>query len=134
MARSLNKIMLIGHVGQDPEIKEGTHPMAKFSIATSRKWKGANGEYQEKTEWHNCTAWGKLVGIIGQWVKKGDLRYVEGRGEYSSTEKDGVKRYWTDINVQELSMLGKDLSKPKSKPEESKRPEGNTDPSDDLPF
>lgn len=66
--------------------------------------------------------------------KEGDLLYVEGRVEYSSTEKDGVKRYWTDINVQELSMLGKDLSKPKSKPEESKRPEGNTDPSDDLPF
>lgn len=134
MARSLNKIMLIGHVGQDPEIKEGTHSMAKFSIATSRKWKGANGEYQEKTEWHSCTAWGKLVAIIEQWVKKGDLLYVEGRVEYSSTEKDGVKRYWTDINVQELSMLGKDLSKPKSKPEEQKRPEGNTDPNDDLPF
>ena len=115
MARSLNKIMLIGHVGQDPEIKEGTHSMAKFSIAT-------------------CTAWGKLVAIIKQWVKKGDLLYVEGRVEYSSTEKDGVKRYWTDINVQELSMLGKDLSKPKSKPEEQKRPEGNTDPNDDLPF
>jgi len=108
MARSLNKVSLIGNVGREPEIRStssGTR-VASFSVATSRQWKDKSGSPQEKTEWHRCQAWGKLAEIIEQFVNKGDRLYLEGRIEYGEYEKDGVKRYTTDINVQEMVMLG----------------------------
>ncbi|MSR22029.1 MAG: single-stranded DNA-binding protein [Gemmatimonadetes bacterium] len=108
MARSLNKVMLIGNLGAAPEMKttpSGTK-VARFSIATNRQWKNQSGQEQEKTEWHRCTAWAKLADVVEQYVKKGDRLYIEGRIEYSETESDGQKKYWTDINVQEMVMLG----------------------------
>ena len=108
MSRSLNKIMLIGNVGNDPDVRttsSGT-PIANMSLATTRKWKDGSGEQKEKTEWHRLTVWGKLVDVVERYVKKGDRLYVEGRIEYSESESDGQKKYWTDVNVFEMVMLG----------------------------
>lgn len=108
MSRSLNKVMLIGNVGNDPDVRttsSGT-PIANMSLATTRKWKDGSGEQKEKTEWHRLTVWGKLVDVVERYVKKGDRLYVEGRIEYSESESDGQKKYWTDVNVFEMLMLG----------------------------
>ena len=108
MSRSLNKIMLIGNVGNDPDVRttsSGT-PIANMSLATTRTWKDGSGEQREKTEWHRLTVWGKLADVVERYVKKGDRLYVEGRIEYSESESDGQKKYWTDVNVVEMVMLG----------------------------
>ncbi len=108
MSRSLNKVMLIGNVGNEPDIRatsSGTQ-VAKVSLATNRQWKDGSGQQKEKTEWHRLTFFGRLVDIVDQWVKKGDRLYVEGRIEYSESETDGQKKYWTDIIVAEMVMLG----------------------------
>ena len=109
MSRSLNKVMLIGNVGNDPEIRATSSGarVAKVSIATNRSWSDRSGQQQEKTEWHRLTFFGRLVDIVEQWVKKGDRLYVEGRIEYSQTQDDqGGTRYWTDIVINEMVMLG----------------------------
>lgn len=113
MSRSLNKVMLIGNVGNDPEIRATSSGarVAKVSLATNRSWTDRNtGQKNEKTEWHRLTFFGRLVDVVEQWVKKGDRLYVEGRIEYSQTESDGVTKYWTDIVVQEMVMLGSTAS------------------------
>jgi single-strand DNA-binding protein len=117
VARSLNKAMLIGNVGQDPEIR--TIPsgarVAQFSVATSRRWNDKSGQQQEKTEWHRIVAWenspgaggGKLVEIIERYVKKGDRIYVEGEIEYRQyQDKDNVTKYTTEIRAREVVLLG----------------------------
>lgn len=108
MSRSLNKVMLIGNVGSDPEVRStasGTR-LAKMSLATNRQWTNKDGSEQEKTEWHRLKVWGKLADVVERYVKKGDRLYVEGRIEYSESESDGQKKYWTDVNVLEMVMLG----------------------------
>ncbi len=143
MSRSLNKVMLIGNVGNEPDIRatsSGTQ-VAKVSLATNRQWKDGSGQQREKTEWHRLTFFGRLVDIVDQWVKKGDRLYVEGRIEYSESETDGQKKYWTDIIVAEMVMLGStagggggdrgggsqsDPSPPPAPP--------ISEPDDDLPF
>ena len=139
MSRSLNKVMLIGNVGSDPEIRATSsgNRVAKLSVATNRQWKDASGQGQEKTEWHRLTVFGRLVDIVEQWVKKGDRLYVEGRLEYSQTENDGQTRYWTDIIVSEMVMLGSSggdaafQDRSESAPAPSKP---IAEPDDDLPF
>jgi single-strand DNA-binding protein len=109
MARSLNKVILIGNVGNEPEIRSvgsGTK-MAKVSLATNRTFTDRAGQNQEKTEWHRLTFWDKLAEVVERYVKKGDRIYVEGRIEYSQTkDEQGQERYWTDIVVREMIMLG----------------------------
>jgi single-strand DNA-binding protein len=109
MARSLNKVMLIGNVGAEPEIKTTGSgvKLAKVSLATNRTFNDRSGQRQEKTEWHRLTFWERLADLVEQYVHKGDRLYVEGRLEYSQTEDDqGNARYWTDIVVQDMVMLG----------------------------
>ena len=108
MSRSLNKVMLIGNVGNEPEIRATASGarVAKVSLATNRSWPDRSGQQQEKTEWHRLTFFGRLVEVVEQWVKKGDRLYVEGRIEYSQTEGEGGTKYWTDIVVNEMVMLG----------------------------
>ena len=109
MSRSLNKVMLIGNVGQEPEIRTtgGGTKLAKFTLATNRTWTDRNQQRQEKTEWHRITAWDKLADLIEQYVHKGDRLYVEGSIEYSQTDDEqGKPRYFTDIIARELVMLG----------------------------
>jgi single-strand DNA-binding protein len=108
MSRSLNKVMLIGNVGNDPEIRatgSGAR-VAKLSLATNRSWSDRAGQQQERTEWHRLTFFGRIVDIVEQWVKKGDRLYVEGRIEYSQVEGEGGTRYFTDIVVSDMVMLG----------------------------
>jgi single-strand DNA-binding protein len=109
MSRSLNKVMLIGNVGSDPEIRATASGarVAKLSLATNRSFQDRSGQQQERTEWHRLTFFGRLADIVEQWVKKGDRIYVEGRIEYSQTQDDqGNVKYWTDIVVNEMVMLG----------------------------
>ncbi len=109
MSRSLNKVMLIGNVGAEPEIRttpSGTR-IAKVSLATNRTWNDRSGQQQEKTEWHRLTFWDRLAEIVERYVHKGDRLYVEGRVEYSQTQDEqGNVKYWTDIIVREMVMLG----------------------------
>jgi single-strand DNA-binding protein len=115
VARSLNKVTLIGNLGADPEVRtvaSGTK-VAEFSVATSRQWTDRNGQQQEKTEWHRIVAWGYspdkdgLAGVAERFLKKGDRVYVEGPIEYRSYEaKDGSgTRYVTEIRAAEMIML-----------------------------
>jgi single-strand DNA-binding protein len=109
MSRSLNKVMLIGNVGAEPEIRStgaGTR-IAKVSLATNRTFSDRSGQQQDKTEWHRLTFWDKLAEVVERYVHKGDRLYVEGRIEYSQTQDDqGNVKYWTDIVVREMVMLG----------------------------
>ena len=109
MPRGLNKVQLIGYVGQDPEIKyTGTGTaVANLSIATTESWKDKDGEQQERTEWHRLVAWKKLAEIIQQYVKKGSRIYVEGKLQTRSwdDEKSGTKRYMTEIVIDQMLML-----------------------------
>ncbi len=134
MSRSLNKVMLIGNVGSEPDIRStstGT-AVAKVSLATNRKWKDGSGNEQERTEWHRLTFFGKLSDIVDQWVSKGDRLYIEGRIEYSESESDGQKRYWTDVIVNEMVMLGS--SGGSSEASGSSPAPSTSEPDDDLPF
>ena len=109
MSRSLNKVMLIGNVGSDPEVRSTASGarVAKMSLATNRSFQDRSGQQQERTDWHRLTFFGKLADIVEQWVHKGDKIFVEGRVEYSQTQDDqGGTRYWTDIVVNEMMMLG----------------------------
>ncbi len=109
MAKSVNKVILLGNVGKDPEVKflPSGGAVANFGIATSERYKDKSGEFQDKTEWHNVTAYGKLAEIIRDYVKKGSKLYVEGRLTTRSwDDKDsGKKVYRTEIVVADLSLL-----------------------------
>ena len=112
VSRSLNKVTLIGNLGNDPEVRSttGGNRVATFSLATSRTWNDQSGQRQEKTEWHRCVVWNtkgsQLADIVEKYVHKGDKLYIEGRIEYRQwQDKDGQTRYSTEINVRELIML-----------------------------
>jgi single-strand DNA-binding protein len=105
-----NRVQLIGNLGNDPEIiaLESGKKLAKFSIATNESYKNAQGEVVKNTEWHNVIAWGKTAEIIEKYLAKGSEVAVEGKLTSRSYEdKEGVKRYVTEINCNELLMLGK---------------------------
>ncbi len=112
MSRSLNKAMLIGNLGADPEVRTTTSGsrVATLSLATGRQWTGANGEKQEKTEWHRVICWNnkgsQLADVAEKFMKKGDRVYVEGRIEYRTWEdREKQTRYTTEIIARELIML-----------------------------
>jgi len=104
----INKAILIGNLGSDPEVRytqSGT-AVANFNIATSEKWKGQDGEWQEQTEWHRIVVWAKLAEICGEYLSKGSKVYIEGRIQTRSwDDKDGNKRYTTEIVAREMKML-----------------------------
>jgi single-strand DNA-binding protein len=107
--KSVNKVMLIGNLGKDPEVKYTPSgvPVAKFSLATSERYKGKSGEWQDRTEWHNIIAWQRLAEIVGEYVKKGSKIYIEGRLQTSSWEdkQSGEKKYRTEIVASDLVLL-----------------------------
>jgi single-strand DNA-binding protein len=110
MPKSVNKVILVGNVGKDPEVKyspSGT-PIAKFSVATNEKYKDRGDEWQERTEWHNIVAWQRLAEIVGEYVKKGAKLYIEGKLQTSSWEdrESGAKKYRTEIVARDLVLLG----------------------------
>lgn len=106
---SVNKVILVGNLGRDPEIRylPSGEPVANITVATSSKYKNKAGEVVEETEWHRVTFFGKLAEIVGQYLKKGRSVYVEGRIKTRKyTDKDGVEKYATDIIANEMQMLG----------------------------
>lgn len=106
--KSVNKIILLGHVGKDPETKlmQSGVQLTTFSLATSEKWKSDDGEQHEKTEWHNIVCWRKTAEIVAKYVKKGSPLYVEGKVTYEKYEKDGVTKYATKIVANDIGLLG----------------------------
>jgi single-strand DNA-binding protein len=110
MAMSLNRVQLIGNLTRDPEVKQipGGQMVASFSIATNQVWTDASGQKQQKVEYHNLVAWRKLAEICASYLKKGSKVFVEGRLQTRSWEgEDGVKRYRTEIVVDNMIMLDK---------------------------
>jgi single-strand DNA-binding protein len=112
VSRSLNKVMLIGNLGADPEVRSTSNGsrVATLSLATSRQWTTKAGEKQEKTEWHRCVVWNTrqtgLADVVEKYLKKGDRVYVEGRIEYRTwQDREGQTRYTTEVNVRDLVML-----------------------------
>ncbi|TWI00262.1 single-strand DNA-binding protein [Luteimonas cucumeris] len=108
MARGINKVILVGNLGNDPETKYTQSGMAvtTISLATSSSRKDKDGNQIDKTEWHRVKLFGKLGEIAGEYLRKGRQVYIEGRIEYSTSEKDGVTRYFTDIIADQMQMLG----------------------------
>lgn len=106
---SVNKIILVGNLGKDPELRytTGGSPVASFSIATSERYKDRAGQQQEKTEWHNIIAWNKLAEICGQYLTKGKQVYIEGKIQTRSyDDRDGNKRTITEVIADQMRMLG----------------------------
>ena len=109
MSRGLNKVMVIGNLGRDPEMRytPSGRPVTTFSVATSRSWKSSEGERRTETEWFNIVAWGNLAEICNQYLKKGQLVYIEGRLQTRRWEDDdGNKRSSTEVVAREMTMLG----------------------------
>ena len=108
MAKSVNKVILLGNVGKDPEIRStpGGTMVANFSLATSDRFQDQQGNWQDRTEWHNLVAFKRTAEIIRDYVKKGSKLYVEGKIQTRTwDDKDGVKHYKTEILVNDLSLL-----------------------------
>jgi single-strand DNA-binding protein len=109
MSRGLNKLMIIGHLGRDPEMRytPAGRPVTTFSVATTRSWHSADGERHEETEWFNVVAWGSLAEICNQHLRKGQQVYVEGRLQTRRWEDaEGNKHYTTELVANEMIMMG----------------------------
>ena len=143
----LNKVQLIGRVGKDPEVRYSTNgdAIANFTVATSERYKDKQtGEAVEKTEWHNVSAFRRLGEIVGEYVKKGALIYIEGKIQTRKYEKDGVTHYATSIIASEMKMLGgksegqqqQGQPRPQNKPAPSQSSGSGFDDMDDdlIPF
>jgi single-strand DNA-binding protein len=153
---SVNKVILVGNLGRDPEVRytpDGA-AIANISIATTSKYKNKAGEMVEETEWHRVTFFGRLAEIAGEYLKKGRSVYVEGRLKTRKyTDKDGVEKYATDIVANEMQMLGSregmgapsggddgfssappPASRPAAKPAANKPAPNFADMDDDIPF
>ena len=110
---SVNKVILVGRLGKDPETRYMTNgeAMTNVTLATSENWKDKSGEKQEKTEWHNLTFYRRLAEVAGEYLKKGSMIYVEGKIQTRKwQDKEGKDRYTTDIIVNEMQMLGSKTS------------------------
>lgn len=143
---SVNKVILVGNVGRDPEVKylEQDVPVAKFTLATSESYRAKNGERVETTEWHNIVLWRGLAKVAEQYVKKGSKLYIEGKITHRQYEQDGVTKYFTEIVGNNMVMLD---SKDKTNEMSTSNVSNQTNPStsnepdieepegdDDLPF
>lgn len=136
---NLNKVLLIGRLGKDPEIRymPNGKGVVNFSIATSEKWKDKQGERQERTEWHTIVAFEKLAEIIAEYLRKGALVYIEGKLQTRKwQDKEGKDRYSTEIIAQQMQMLGGKpegrREAPRERPTQAPADDGGFD--DDIPF
>jgi single-strand DNA-binding protein len=135
----INKVILIGKLGRDPELRytASGKAVAKFSIATDEQWTGKDGEKEVRTEWHRIIAWGRLGEICGEYLKKGRQVYIEGRLQTRSwDDKEGNKRYTTEIVAQAMQMLDSGGKAGTASSTEEKFPseEPISIPEDDIPF
>ena len=144
MSRGVNKVIIVGNLGKDPEMKYTASgaAIANITVATSESWKDKQtGENQEKTEWHRCVAFGRTAEIIGEYLNKGSQVYIEGGLQTRSwDDNDGKKQYMTEVKIRDVQMLGsKGASKPESKPSDDgfRKPDNAKSPDfadDDIPF
>jgi single-strand DNA-binding protein len=133
----VNKVILVGNVGKDPEVKylEGGVPVAKFPLATSESYKNREGQRVEQTEWHNIVLWRGLAEVAEKYVRKGKQLYIEGKIRTRTYEENGAKKYFTEIIADSMTLLGD----PRGGSNNGNQAEGamtvsNTASSDDLPF
>ena len=143
---SVNKVILVGNLGRDPEVRymPSGDAVANIAIATSSKYKNKAGEQVEETEWHRVSFFGKLAEIAGQYLKKGSSVYIEGKLKTRKyTDKDGVEKYATDIIADQMQMLGgkpegAPAERPAPRPAEAPKPaagaSGFDDMDDDIPY
>lgn len=133
MSRGLNKVMIIGHVGRDPDLRftPSGRSVTTFSVATNRSWTSADGERHTETEWFTVVAWGGLAEICKQYLAKGTQVYVEGRLRSRKWEDaEGIKHTGIEIIAQEMMILSEKRDQPHTTPE-TEEPEGNEE---DYPF
>ncbi len=138
MSRSLNKVMIIGHLGRDPEMRytPSGRPVTTFTVATSRSWNTVDGERHTETEWFNIVAWGNLAEICKQYLTKGQQVYIEGRLQTRKwDDKDGNRHYTTEVVAQEMMMLGDRKDNNQNHAEETNETDMLTDvDEDEFPF
>ena len=134
---SVNKVVLVGHLGGDPETRytpSGT-AVANFNLATNETWRDSNSELQDKTEWHRCVMFGKSAELSGELLKKGQLVYLEGKLQTRNWEdKDGVKRYTTEVVGDIFTMLGRKMDNAGGEQAKPVVVVAADDDEDDLPF
>jgi single-strand DNA-binding protein len=137
---SVNKVILLGNLGRDPEVRftQGGTPVANFTMATTDRWSDPSGEKKEKTEWHRIVVWGKQAEIAGEYLRKGRPVFVEGSLQTREwTDRDGNKRYTTEVRAQRLQLLGRPddrgASAGSAPAEEMGEPSGGF-AEDDIPF
>ena len=140
---SVNKVILIGNLGRDPEVRHTPSgaAVANFSIATNEAWNNREGQREERTEWHRVVAFGKLAEICGQYLKKGKQVYIEGRLQTRSwDDRDGNKRYTTEVIATTMTMLGRagegpsDSYAPPIDEGDFSGPSSSAPDEDDIPF
>lgn len=143
MSNNVNKVTLIGRLTKDPEAKDvNGNALSSFSVATSQTWKDKAGEKQEKTEFTNCTVWGKLADICNQYLKKGKLVYIEGRLQTDKYDKEGQTHYNTKVIVNDMKILSSKAEDggTTTQPEQNAIPKSNTSAPvqeisiEDIPF
>ena len=138
---SINKVVLVGHMGGDPETRftPSGAAVANFNIATNESWRDANGDIQDKTEWHRCVMFGKSAELAGELLKKGQLLYTEGKLQTRNWEdKDGIKRYTTEVVCEMFTMLGRKMDADNNQStgsyNESEKSDDSKSEDEDLPF
>ena len=138
---SINKVVLVGHMGGDPETRFTPSGAAvdNFNIATNESWRDANGYIQDKTEWHRCVMFGKSAELAGELLKKGQLLYTEGKLQTRNWEdKDGIKRYTTEVVCEMFTMLGRKMDADNNQSagsyNESEKSDDSKSDDEDLPF
>jgi single-strand DNA-binding protein len=140
---SVNKVILVGNLGRDPELRYTTSgtPVANFTMATTDRWADPAGERKERTEWHRIVVWGKQAEIVGEYLRKGRQVYIEGSLQTREwTDRDGNKRYTTEVRAQRVQMLGRrDEATPASAEPSPEQPATVAEPQDgyeedDIPF
>jgi single-strand DNA-binding protein len=137
MSRGLNKVMIIGHLGRDPEMRytPSNRPVTTFSLASTRNWTTAEGEKRSETEWFNVVAWGSLAEICNQYLKKGQQVYVEGRLQTRRWEDEqGNKRSAVEIVAREMIMLGERRERAEGEPEGGDDGSYTEGEEDEFPF
>ena len=137
MSRGLNKVMLIGHLGRDPEMRytPSGRPVTTFSVASSRSWKTADGDTRSETEWFNIVAWGSLAEICNQYLQKGQQVYIEGRLQTRRWEDDeGNKRSTTEVVAREMIMLGDRRDRQEDNDQEEDGETYGDEDEDEFPF
>lgn len=142
MVKSVNKVILVGNVGQDPEVKYTPSgiPVARLSLATNERFKDKNDHWQDRTEWHSIVAWQRLAEIVGEYVRKGTKLYIEGKLQTTSWQdrQSGEKKYRTEIVARDIILLGSRENGEKSAVETSNEKSGPEPVSsvvdEDIPF